>query len=783
MSQPFVSSDLPASMATKTRSEKKSEHPGLFKLLGAARDLPKSELPTLRQCLQYALLIEDRSVTRMTKRGKLLSVVKEVMTVWKSANPQLPVSLEKTAVERLQREYDRARTLSKAGKELRDEYKKFVERLDKLFDICKCKCTIVECKDYDECDGCTFEAHVVCSCRRNNKIPLMELKYMCVQRCKVGEKSTMQFGPVDRSESKRLQTNLYRKHSAIKQQAPTSTVVSGCSTEGDWSDDAPNPAIQSESEYSSGEGPLVRNLLDVSKVAAAAIRYGVSNRASSAICTATLAAVKDAGWISAAADVQSVDRHKIDRAKSALMKDAQMESKKALSDVMCILFDGKKDDTKVMIQGKDGHYHQSVIKEEHYSVCSEPGGKYLTHLTVDPKERSKDQSAAQQLAQAIFDWLKDNDMCENLVAIGGDSTNVNTGWRAGAITYLEKLIGTKMTWVICALHTNELPLRHLIIDLDGKTVSDNKFSGPIGKLVNATTELPLKDVIPPIDVNIELIELEDTVVCDLSGDQKYLYQVTRGIQAGHFPDALRERNIGPHHHARWLNLAGRLCRMWCSDHGFEGANLDNLKSIVQFVVGVYVPMWFQIKVNKNWLEGPRHIVKQLSLVNALDENIKKIVMKYVKSTAWNAHSEHILQTMLASDDEADREFAVQQMLVIRGDRQFGDRTPRVRRVPEINTEATTIQELIDWTRDGLHEPVLTCDIATEDLPRYIYEKMTVPKFLVHGQSIERCVQAVTRACETVFGEDRRDGFIHATLAHRKLAPSLESKKDVEMLLL
>ena len=77
---------------------------------------------------------------------------------------------------------------------------------------------------------------------------------------------------------------------------------------------------------------------------------------------------QDAGWISAAPDVQSIDRHNIDRAKSALMKDAQKESKKLLRDVVCILFDGKKDDKKVMTKGEDGHYHQRMIKEEQYSV-------------------------------------------------------------------------------------------------------------------------------------------------------------------------------------------------------------------------------------------------------------------------------------------------------------------------------------------------------------------------------------------------------------------------------
>ena len=159
------------------------------------------------------------------------------------------------------------------------------------------------------------------------------------------------------------------------------------------------------------------------------------------------------------------------------------------------------------------------------------------------------------------------------------------------------------------------------------------------------------------------------------------------------------------------------------------------------------------------------------------------MLKHAKSSAWNAHSEHILQTLLVSDEEADREFAIKQILAIRGESQFGNRGYRARTVPDINTEATTLQELINWPQDGLHEPVLTCHIPSDELQKYIHEKMKVPKFTVHGQSIERCVQAVSRACGAVFGDDRRDGFIHAILAHRKMAPSLESKKDLDTLLL
>lgn len=42
-----------------------------------------------------------------------------------------------------------------------------------------------------------------------------------------------------------------------------------------------------------------------------------------------------------------------------------------------------------------------------------------------------------------------------------------------------KTIGRRLVWLVCDLHTNELPLCHLIKELDGPTESHNKWSGPL----------------------------------------------------------------------------------------------------------------------------------------------------------------------------------------------------------------------------------------------------------------------------------------------------------------
>ena len=64
----------------------------------------------------------------------------------------------------------------------------------------------------------------------------------------------------------------------------------------------------------------------------------------------------------------------------------------------------------------------------------------------------------------------------------GDFTNAFNGRHAEAVIFLEQGLGHRLVGNSCMLHTNELPLHHLVIDLDGPTTGEDSFSGPIGKL-------------------------------------------------------------------------------------------------------------------------------------------------------------------------------------------------------------------------------------------------------------------------------------------------------------
>ena len=364
------------------------------------------------------------------------------------------------------------------------------------------------------------------------------------------------------------------------------------------------------------------NTLAIPTIATQSLRYGVGLRATAAIATA---AFVDAGLISEGDHSLVIDHSKVKRAQEKVMKalDNDFDEFCQQGKVECIFFDGRIDLTRMMT-AIDGRQFPSQVKEEHYSICAEPGGRYLHHFT--PTKAQNNKKPAEVIADCIVEFLNQKGIGRSLKAIGGDSTNVNTGRDGGIMHWVEVKLNRKLNWLVCCLHTNELPLRHLIQQLDGQTLSNNKWSGPIGKMLDSATELDINDKFQRLPSQQGILPLSDEVVNDLSTDQSYGYRITKAIQSGELPKDLALLSIGPVNHARWLTTANRLCRLWISHHGLKGKPLKNLRHIVEFITGVYYPCWFEIKVKHSWIEGPRHVLFQLQLIAQQSKEAVKAVL-------------------------------------------------------------------------------------------------------------------------------------------------------------
>ena len=308
------------------------------------------------------------------------------------------------------------------------------------------------------------------------------------------------------------------------------------------------------------------------------------------------------------------------------------------------------------------------------------------------------------------------------------------------------------------------------------TTSTEGWAGELGKLLPTVSSLERTLSFQAIPGNTSLPELPDKVVKDLSSDQHYGYRITKAIRSGKMDNDLAALTVGKTGHSRWLTTANLFCDWWCRSHGLKGKLLARLEKIVSFITMVYFPCWFQVKVNHSWVDGPGNVLFELSCLRTQPKVVQLAVMPTVRTSAWFAHSEAILVTMLCSEEEEERRFAVLKIISIRGKQELGDTSLRLRTLPYLNTQATTLEKMIDW--EGATEPIVTCKLTKSELLKLIGKPMEVEYFPCHTQAIERAVKEVTAAASAVYGAERRNGFIRGRAKHIDLVPRINSKQDL-----
>ncbi|XP_055922808.1 uncharacterized protein LOC129953593 [Eupeodes corollae] len=519
-------------------------------------------------------------------------------------------------------------------------------------------------------------------------------------------------------ESKRLKNDLQ----ISDESGDDSSVLSYDEDEGDIDSDVPILPSRSPSI------PKLQARINLTNLASACDRTGVSDRSASILVSSLL---QDIGVVSKLDSSKVIDRSKIRRERQKLRQNLQCK----IENITGLYFDGRKDKTMIL-ETIGARTHRKISVEEHIVLVSEPEGQYLGHVTPSCGN-------AKTISSSIIDFVK-NILCvnmEEITAVGCDGTIVNTGSKNGIVCQLEAAIGKPVHWFICLLHLNELPLRHLMAHVDGKTNDPKGFSGVLGKALESCDSLPIQGF------EKIMVELPPITIEHLSTDQKYLYEMCEAVSNGNVDLELANRQPGRMSHSRWLTTANRILRLYV---GTEKPSKE-LLVLATYIIKVYVFVWFQIKTKPSCLDGPKHILALIKASKYLPKNLKAIVHPVIERNAYFCHPENILLAMLADSRSHVRELGLRRILKSRADIQV-----------------------------KITEPPLTRKISDDDLRAMVQnvpENIELSKYPCHTQAVERCIKLVTEASASVCGQESRDGFIKARISSRKLLPKFETKKE------
>lgn len=741
-----------------------------------AEELSEAVLPTCLDILKYYKLIQTVEKSKLEgfdppARNIANIVGSKVHNIWSRASVSCaePHKISErvlklhTELQSLNKSYHRAKSSINEQRKV----DLFFKSLNKLFDVCTCKCT-----DY-----------VKCCCK--NKINPMERSFIADQR---GERK-MYIKGVDSKTTKLNEKRLLRKeketeslNKRLKRESDSRNVMASYSSSSvlsgstdDCFEKSQNVAAD-DSEWShkkkkphSETGQTRIRLQQFSQVCD---RTGIADRPAALLASAILADIdktlppeNEINFI--------IDRNKVRREKFKTRTDLQSKQFALNQRVPGIYFDGRSDHTNVLQAREDGKNHQNVVTEHHLSLVGEPGSFYLGHIT--PASRGADGAA-----QSIWYFLRENEVdISSIRCAGSDGEITNTGNKSGVISRLEKYLNRPLLWSICQLHTNELPLRHLIIKLDGETSGPCGFTGPVGKcLSNAETR-------PIVEYEVIKAKLPDVDTPDLSKDQDYLLQMCKAVISGECSASLAARIPGPINHSRWLTTACRILREYVS-------NVDPspvLKTLATFIVKVYAPMWFYIKTHQQVTDGPKNLWLTLIKMRYLDDELKAIVHPVLQRNSHWAHPENMLLAMLADDREEIRIKAAKTIRAARQDKvNIRRKMVRKRILPDLKFVCDDYTEMIDWEQCTVTEPPVTVSLTEAHLRELESGNreplLSLQKYLempCHSQAVERMVKDVSDASKHVYGQVARDGFIRAKIADRALNPKFETKKDFSSL--
>ncbi|GBM03078.1 Protein lev-9 [Araneus ventricosus] len=220
------------------------------------------------------------------------------------------------------------------------------------------------------------------------------------------------------------------------------------------------------------------------------------------------------------------------------------------------------------------------------------------------------------------------------------------------------------------------------------------------------------------------------------------------------------KNPGKLVNSRWLTLANRILQLYVA----TDYPTNNLQILVTYVVKVYAPVRFNIKLKPSCTNGSKHLEAYFSYSRYLTTDLKEIIDPEIQRNGCFAAAENILLSMLCDEHKHTRELGLWRLLKARTENRDSIRKFAI---PKVNFDAKDYIDFITWNNIEITETPMTRHISIDSLDQFIRESsetktvvenllIDFPKFPCHIQAVERMVELVTESSLSVCGSSARE---------------------------
>lgn len=207
-------------------------------------------------------------------------------------------------------------------------------------------------------------------------------------------------------------------------------------------------------------------------------------------------------------------------------------------------------------------------------------------------------------------------------------------------------------------------------------------------------------------------------------------------QAGHCSPNLANSHPGKLSHARWLTKTNRLLRLYVSSE----RSSTNLKNPAEFVLKVYLPLWFYIKTHWSCKNGAQHTFRTIERFEESRRpcHSKKLILPSSRKPPsqravwWSPFCKRV---GFKANSEGKKKPS------------YPYKTVRYSKCKFWCAEYT---ELINWAEIEVTSPPVLSNVTGESLQTF-NRTFCNTRFPCHIQVVERCVNLVTKASIAVIG--------------------------------